>query len=157
MTPRYTYIRDPAAIYERSFALIREEADLDRFPEDMHPLALRLAHAAGDTSILADLAWSKNAVAQGLRALVAGGPILADSVMVASGITTARLPTENKILCTLNDPRTAGIARELGTTRSAAAVELWRDDLAGALVARTLTALSSPSATRRPHCSGCSR
>ena len=135
MTPRYTYIRDPAAIYERSFALIREEADLDRFPEDMHPLALRLAHAAGDTSILADLAWSKNAVAQGLRALVAGGPILADSVMVASGITTARLPTENKILCTLNDPRTAGIARELGTTRSAAAVELWRPHLDGAVVA----------------------
>jgi precorrin-8X/cobalt-precorrin-8 methylmutase len=135
MTPRYTYIRDPAAIYERSFALIREEADLDRFPEDMHPLALRLAHAAGDTSILADLAWSKNAVAQGMRALVAGGPILADSVMVASGITTARLPTENKILCTLNDPRTAGIARELGTTRSAAAVELWRPHLDGAVVA----------------------
>ena len=101
----------------------------------MHPLALRLAHAAGDTSILADLAWSKNAVAQGLRALVAGGTILADSVMVASGITTARLPTENKILCTLNDPRTAGIARELGTTRSAAAVELWRPHLAGAVVA----------------------
>jgi precorrin-8X/cobalt-precorrin-8 methylmutase len=135
VTPRYTYIRDPTAIYERSFALIREEADLTRFPEDMHPLALRLAHAAGDTSILADLAWSKNAVAQGLHALAAGGPILADSVMVASGVITARLPAENKILCTLNDPRTAGIARELGTTRSAAAVELWRPHLAGAVVA----------------------
>jgi precorrin-8X/cobalt-precorrin-8 methylmutase len=135
MTARYTYIRDPAAIYERSFALIREEADLARFPKNMHPLALRIAHAAGDTSILGDLAWSKNAVAEGLRALVAGGPILADSVMVASGIITARLPTENKILCTLNDPRTAGIARELGTTRSAAGVELWRPHLAGAVVA----------------------
>ena len=135
MTARYTYLREPAAIYERSFALIREEADLTRFPEDMHPLALRLAHAAGDTSILADLAWSENAVAEGVRALAAGGPILADSVMVASGVITARLPTENNILCTLNDPRTAGIARELGTTRSAAAVELWRPRLAGAVVA----------------------
>jgi precorrin-8X/cobalt-precorrin-8 methylmutase len=131
MTVRYTYLRDPAAIYERSFALIREEADLARFPEDMHPLVLRLAHAAGDTSILAELAWSRNAVAQGRRALVAGGTILADSVMVASGVITAA----NKILCTLNDPRTAGIAHELGTTRSAAAVELWRPHLAGAVVA----------------------
>jgi precorrin-8X/cobalt-precorrin-8 methylmutase len=135
VTPRYPYLRDPAAIYEHSFALIREEADLARFPEDMHPLVLRLAHAAGDTSILADLAWSRNAVAQGRRALVAGGTILADSVMVASGIITARLPAANKILCTLHDPRTAGIAHELGTTRSAGAVELWRPHLVGAVVA----------------------
>jgi len=132
---RYTYLRDPAAIYERSFALIREEADLARFPAEMHPLASRLAHAAGDISILDDLAWSENAVAQGKRALTSGAPILVDSTMVASGIIAGRLPAGNKILCTLNDPRTADVARELGTTRSAAAVELWRQDLAGAVVA----------------------
>jgi precorrin-8X/cobalt-precorrin-8 methylmutase len=132
---RYAYLRDPAAIYQRSFALIREEAELARFPADMHPLALRLAHAAGDASILDDLAWSENAVAQGKRALASGVPILVDSTMVAAGITAGRLPTGNNIRCTLNDPRTADIARELGTTRSAAAVELWRPHLAGAVVA----------------------
>jgi precorrin-8X/cobalt-precorrin-8 methylmutase len=132
---RYTYLRDPAAIYERSFALIHEEADLARFSADMHPLASRLAHAAGDISILDDLAWSKNAIAAGKRALASGAPILVDSTMVASGIIAGRLPAGNKILCTLNDPRTADIARELRNTRSAAAVELLRPHLAGAVVA----------------------
>jgi precorrin-8X/cobalt-precorrin-8 methylmutase len=135
MTDRYTYLRDPAAIYERSFALIREEADLVRFSADLQPLAVRLAHAAGDTSILGDLVWSENAVAAGKRALAAGAPILADSAMVRSGIIAARLPAGNQTLCLLNDPRTADIARRLGTTRSAASVELWAPHLAGAVVA----------------------
>ena len=126
MSARYTYLRDPAAIYERSFALIREEADLARFPADMHAVALRLAHASVDTSILDDLAWSPHAVAAGKRALASGAPILADSVMVASGIIAARLARGNKVLCTLNDPRTADIVGRLGTTRSTRVSSLWR-------------------------------
>jgi precorrin-8X/cobalt-precorrin-8 methylmutase len=130
MHARYTYLRDPAQIYERSFALIEAEADLDRFPPDLRPLAARLAHAAGDTSILADLVWSPGAIAAGKAALRAGGPILVDSTMVATGITGGR-----PVLCTLGDPRTPELARWLETTRSAAAVELWRSHLAGAVVA----------------------
>jgi precorrin-8X/cobalt-precorrin-8 methylmutase len=136
MNPRrYTYLRDPAAIYRRSFALIEEEADLARFPSDLRPLALRLAHAAGDTTILDDLVWSASAVAAGKSALAAGAAILVDSTMVAAGIGAGRLPAENRIVCALADPEAADIARRLGTTRSAAAVELWRPDLAGAVVA----------------------
>lgn len=132
---QYTYLRDPAAIYERSFALIREEADLARFPTEMQPLALRLAHAAGDASILDDLVWSANAVASGKRALASGAPILVDSTMVAAGIIADRLSAGNRIVCTLADPAARAYARHLGTTRSAAAVELWRPDLEGAVVA----------------------
>jgi precorrin-8X/cobalt-precorrin-8 methylmutase len=132
---RYTYLRDPAAIYERSFALIEAEADLSRFPPEMRPVALRLAHAAGDATILHDLAWAENAVTEGKRALADGAPILVDSRMVAVGVIGGRLPAQNQILCTLTDPKTADIARRLETTRSAAAVELWRPHLAGAVVA----------------------
>jgi precorrin-8X/cobalt-precorrin-8 methylmutase len=132
---RYTYLRDPAAIYERSFALVREAADLDRFPASLRSMALRLAHAAGDVSILDDLAWSRGAVVIGRRALAEGAPILADSAMVAAGIAAARLPAGNPVICTLRDPAVAAIAAELRTTRSAAAVELWRPHLAGAVVA----------------------
>jgi len=132
---RYDYLRDPTAIYERSFALIEAEADLARFPTDMRPVALRLAHAAGDTSILADLVWSENAVAAGERALAAGAPILVDSRMVAAGIIGGRLPGKTDIVCTLGDPETAELAQALKTTRSAAAVELWRPHLDGAVVA----------------------
>lgn len=132
---RYTYLRDPAEIYRRSFALIEAEADLSRFPPDLRPLALRLAHAAGDTAILAGLAWSDGAVAAGKEALAAGAPILVDSMMVAAGIIAERLPAANEIVCTLRDPLTADIARRLETTRAAAAVELWRPHLAGAVVA----------------------
>jgi precorrin-8X/cobalt-precorrin-8 methylmutase len=131
----FSYLRDPAAIYRRSFELIRQEADLARFPQPMHPLALRLAHAAADTSILADLAWSRGAVAAGQRALAAGAPIIADSAMVMAGIAGERLPAGNPILCTLREPAVAGIATAQKTTRSAAAVELWRPRLAGAVVA----------------------
>jgi precorrin-8X/cobalt-precorrin-8 methylmutase len=130
MRGRYTYLRDPASIYERSFALIEAEADLARFPVDLRPLAARLAHAAGDTGILADLMWSPEAVALGKAALQAGAPILADSTMVAAGITGGR-----RIICTLGDPDTPELARRLETTRSAAAVELWRPQLAGAVAA----------------------
>jgi len=131
----YDYLRDPAAIYRRSFALIREEADLARFPASLRPLARRLAHAAGDVAILDDLAWSRGAVASGRRALAGGGAIIVDSAMVAAGITAARLPSGNRVVCTLRDPATAGLAKTHRTTRSAAAVELWRPDLAGAVVA----------------------
>jgi precorrin-8X/cobalt-precorrin-8 methylmutase len=131
----YAYLRDPEAIYERSFSLIKAEADLSRFPQDLRPLALRLAHAAGDTVILGDLTWSEGAVASGRRALASGAPILADSRMVAAGIIGGRLPGKSDIICTLGDPKTEELARSLKITRSAAAVELWRPRLAGAVVA----------------------
>lgn len=131
----YNYLRDPAAIYERSFALIEAEADLSRFPLDMRSVALRLAHAAGDISILADLVWSENAAAAGANALASSAPILVDSRMVAAGIIGGRLPGKTDIVCNLGDPETAELARALKTTRSAAAVELWRPHLEGAVVA----------------------
>lgn len=131
----YTYLRDPAAIYRRSFALIREEADLARFPASLRPLAVRLAHAAGDLSILDDLAWSRGAVAAGRRALANGAAVIVDSAMVASGVVADRLPAGNRVICALRDPATAGLAVAHRTTRSAAAVELWRPHLAGAVVA----------------------
>jgi precorrin-8X/cobalt-precorrin-8 methylmutase len=131
----HTYLRDPEAIYRRSFELIRAEADLSRFPAALHPIALRLAHAAADTAILADLAWSTSAAAVGQRALTAGAPILVDSEMLRAGIIRGRLPAENEIVCALGDPATPALARKLETTRSAAAVELWRPHLAGAVVA----------------------
>jgi precorrin-8X/cobalt-precorrin-8 methylmutase len=132
---RYTYLRDPAAIYERSFALIAAEAELTRFPLALRPVAARLAHAAGDTTILDDLIWSEGADIAGKQALASGAPILVDSTMVAAGITNPRLRARNPVICTLNDSQTADIARRLETTRSAAAVELWRPHLAGAVVA----------------------
>ena len=132
---RYDYLRDPATIYARSFALIEAEADLGRFPLDLRLVALRLVHAAGDASILADLTWSEGAAAVGTRALAVGAPILVDGKMVAAGIITSRLPAANEIVCTLADPETAAIAGRLETTRAAAAVELWRPCLAGAVVA----------------------
>ena len=131
----YTYRRDPGEIARRSFQLIRKEADLGRVPRPLQPLALRLAHAAGDTAILDDLAWSRGAVTAGRKALDGGVPILVDSTMVAAGITAKRLAAGNAILCTLRDPKTAALAKTHGTTRSAAAVELWREHLSGALVA----------------------
>ncbi|MGH7037146.1 MAG: precorrin-8X methylmutase [Stellaceae bacterium] len=132
---RFTYLRDPAEITHRSFALIRQEADLGRFPQELRALAVRLAHAAGDVSILSDLAWSKGAGAAGQKALSAGAPILADAGMVAAGIARARLPAANPVVCTLQAPQTADLAKRLATTRSAAAIELWRPHLAGAVVA----------------------
>jgi precorrin-8X/cobalt-precorrin-8 methylmutase len=135
MTRRYPYLRDPDAIYRRSFAVIEAEADLSRFPPEMRPVALRLAHAAGDATILHDLAWSENAVTEGKRALADGAPILVDSRMVAVGVIGGRLPGKSDIVCTLGDAGTPQLAESLRTTRSAAAVELWRPHLAGAVVA----------------------
>ena len=128
--PDSAYLCDPAEISRRSFALVRAEADLGRFPRALRPLAVRLAHAAGDSGILADLAWSRGAVAAGRKALAAGAPILVDARMVAAGISRERLPAANKVICTLSE----AVAPQ-GTTRSAAAVELWRAHLAGAVVA----------------------
>jgi precorrin-8X/cobalt-precorrin-8 methylmutase len=127
---RYTYLRDPAEIARRSHELIRNEADLGRFPRVLQPLALRLAHAAGDTAILGDLAWSRGAVGAGRRALAAGAPILVDSRMVAAGIGRNRLPAGNSVICTLRD----AVEPKCGT-RSAAAVEFWREHLADTVVA----------------------
>jgi precorrin-8X/cobalt-precorrin-8 methylmutase len=128
---KYTYIRDPAEISRRSFALIRKEADLARFPGQMEPIALRLAHAAGDIAIFGDLEWSKGAVAAGRKALGAGATILVDSAMVAAGI----MIDPNRIVCTLRDPETAEQAAARRTTRSAAAVDRWLLHLKDAVVA----------------------
>jgi precorrin-8X/cobalt-precorrin-8 methylmutase len=132
---RYEYLRDPAEIYRRSFALIEAEADLARFPEALRPFALRLAHAAGDVAILDDLAWSPDAVSAGQHALATGATLLVDSRMVAAGIIGGRLPGKSDIICTLGDPETVRFAENLKTTRSAAAVELWRPYLDGAVIA----------------------
>jgi precorrin-8X/cobalt-precorrin-8 methylmutase len=131
----YPYLRDPDAIYRRSFELIREEADLSCIPGELHPIALRLAHAAADTAILADLACSEGAAAAGRRALAAGAPILVDGEMVRAGIIRDRLPAGNEIICILGDPAVPALAARLKTTRSAAAVELWRGRLDGSVVA----------------------
>jgi precorrin-8X/cobalt-precorrin-8 methylmutase len=130
-----TYERDGAAIYRQSFATIRREADLSRVPADLERVAVRMIHACGMTDLVADLAWSAGFAERAEAALAAGAPVLCDSSMVAAGITRSRLPASNEVLCTLRDPRTPGLAMQLGTTRTAASVELWRDRLDGALVA----------------------
>ncbi|UCH72942.1 MAG: precorrin-8X methylmutase [Rhodospirillales bacterium] len=134
-TRRYGYLRDADAIYRESFSAIRRETDLSRLPEEMHPLALRIVHACGDTGIVESLAWSDGAAATGTAALAAGARILCDSRMVETGIIQIHLPESNRLICTLTDPRVENLARKLGTTRSAAAVELWQDTLEGSVVA----------------------
>ncbi len=129
------YLHDPDAIYAASFATIRAEADFSRIPGDLERLAERVIHACGMVDLLADLAWSQGAGAAGRKALAAGAPILVDAEMVAHGIIRRFLPRDNAVICTLNDPAVPALAKELGTTRSAAAVELWRDRLEGAVVA----------------------
>ena len=129
------YLRDGAEIYRRSFAIIRDEADLRTVPPDLERLAVRLIHTSGMVDIVGDLMHSPDAGTAGRRALLAGAPILCDSRMVAAGITRERLPARNPVLCTLGDQSVSELAGELGTTRSAAAIELWRPHLAGAVVA----------------------
>ncbi len=129
---RGSYLRDPAAIYRESFATIRREAPLDGLPEDLRPVALRLIHACGMPDIIADLAWTSDAVSAGRTALRAGAPILVDATMVAAGIRKDR---PNPVFCTLRDEATAAHAAACATTRSAAAVDGWRDHLSGAVVA----------------------
>ncbi len=131
----FDYLRDPGEITRRSFAIVEAETDLTRLPEPLRPVARRLVHACGMPDILDDLAWGGPVLEAGRRALEAGAPVLADCRMVAEGVTRARLPKDNAVLCTLGDPRVPDLARELGTTRSAAALELWGDDLVGAVVA----------------------
>ncbi|HWK46212.1 MAG TPA: precorrin-8X methylmutase [Stellaceae bacterium] len=133
--PASAYIRDGAEIYRRSFAIIRAEADLTRFPADLSPIAVRVIHACGMVDIAGDLAFSNDLAGAGRAALEAGAPILCDCKMVADGVTRARLPAENRVICTLDDPRTRALAEAAATTRSAAALDLWLPDLAGAVVA----------------------
>ena len=128
------YIRDGAAIYERSFAIIRAEADLAAIPADLEKLAVRVIHACGMVDVVQDLRFSPGAGAAGRAALANGAPILCDARMVAEGITRARLPANNRVVCTLNDPEVPALARELGNTRSAVALEHWRDHLEGSVV-----------------------
>ncbi|QGZ56564.1 precorrin-8X methylmutase [Paraburkholderia acidiphila] len=129
------YIRDGHAIYRESFATIRAEADLSRIPADLEKLAVRVIHACGMVDVVADLAFSAGAGTAGRNALAAGAPILCDAKMVAYGVTRARLSANNAVICTLDDPAVPTLARELGNTRSAAALELWRPHLAGSVVA----------------------
>ncbi|AVT35906.1 precorrin-8X methylmutase [Plantactinospora sp. BB1] len=131
----YEYIRDGAEIYRRSFATIRAEADLSALPPELAPVVVRMIHASGSVDLVDDVEAAPDLVRAGRAALRAGAPILCDAVMVAAGITRARLPRDNEVLCTLRDPEVPELARRLGTTRSAAALELWRDRLDGAVVA----------------------
>jgi precorrin-8X/cobalt-precorrin-8 methylmutase len=128
------YIRDGQAIYRASFATIRAEANLDAIPADLEKLAVRVIHACGMTDVIDDLVFSPGAGTAGRAALSRGAPILCDARMVAEGITRARLPANNRVICTLNDPSVPERARALGNTRSAAALELWRPDLEGSVV-----------------------
>ena len=134
-TPRMNYVRDPQEIYRRSFAIIRRESDLAHLPPDLEPVAVRLIHTCGITDLARDLLYSPDVVAAGRAALRSGAPILTDAKMVASGITRARLPAGNDVMCMLDAPEVPELAGRLGTTRSAAAVELWRERIAGAVVA----------------------
>jgi precorrin-8X/cobalt-precorrin-8 methylmutase len=131
----HSYEHDGAAIYRQSFATIRAEADLSGLPEDVAAVTVRMIHACGQVDLAADVGYSPAVVARAREALHAGAPVLCDAQMVAAGVTRRRLPKDNDVLCTLNDPRTPGLAAELGTTRTAAALELWGDRLDGAVVA----------------------
>lgn len=129
------YIRDGAEIYLRSFATIRAEADLSRFPDDVSAVVVRMIHACGMVDLAADIDYSPDVVAKARAALRSGAPILCDAQMVASGITRSRLPAGNEVICTLGDPSVADIAGRIGNTRSAAAIDLWGSRLDGAVVA----------------------
>ncbi|MFB7515501.1 precorrin-8X methylmutase [Streptomyces sp. NPDC056144] len=134
-TRMFDYEKDGTEIYRRSFATIRAEADLDGLPADVAQVAVRMIHACGMTDLVSDIAYSPRVVADARAALQAGAPILCDAQMVASGVTRKRLPADNEVLCALSDPAVPALAAELGTTRSAAALELWRDRLEGSVVA----------------------
>jgi precorrin-8X/cobalt-precorrin-8 methylmutase len=131
------YVKDGAEIYRRSFATIRTEAAaaLGDLPADLAQVAVRMIHACGMTDLVADIEASANVVKNARAALQNGAPILCDAQMVAAGITRKRLPADNRVICTLQDPRTIQLAQELETTRSAAAVDLWHDHLDGSVVA----------------------
>lgn len=135
MPDRYRYERDGAAIYRQSFATIRAESDLSRFQGVAERIAVRMIHACGMTNLSRDIVMSETFAEDARVALRSGARILCDAKMVAHGITLSRMPARNEIICTLSDPTVPALAVKLGTTRSAAAMELWRDRMAGAVVA----------------------
>jgi precorrin-8X/cobalt-precorrin-8 methylmutase len=128
------YVKDGAAIYRESFSIIRREADLSAFQTDLARVVVRMIHACGMTDLPQDVEASQDAASAGVNALLAGAALFCDATMVANGITRSRLPRNNEVICTLSDARTPELAAKLHTTRSAAAVELWRDRLAGSVV-----------------------
>ena len=132
--PPLRYERDPVEIYRQSFETVRKEATLDHLPEDLHPLAIRLVHACGMPEVTARLAWSEDLAEKTHAALAAGAPILCDTQAVADMVINSNLPAGNAVICTLNDPAVRDIAKEIGNTRSAAAIRLWYDRLEGAVV-----------------------
>jgi len=131
----YAYETDGAAIYRQSFATIRAEADLARFSPEEEPVAVRMIHAAGMVELAPYIRFSSGFAQAARAALAEGAPVLCDARMVSEGITRARLPADNRVLCTLHDPQVPALAKEMANTRSAAALELWRPHLAGAVVA----------------------
>jgi precorrin-8X/cobalt-precorrin-8 methylmutase len=135
MSERLAYLRDGAAIYERSFAIIRAEADLSRFSAAEAGIVVRMIHACGQVDVAREIVFGGDFATAARGALCSGAPILCDAEMVAHGITRARLPARNEVICTLNDPRVPAFAKELATTRSAAALDLWPDHLPDAVVA----------------------
>lgn len=160
----YVYETDGAAIYRQSFATIRAEADLARFTPDEERVAVRMIHAAGMVELAPHIRFSAGFAAAARDALRGGAPILCDARMVSEGITRARLPAANRVICTLHDAPVPGLAAELGTTRSAAALELWRPHLAGSVVAignaptalfHLLTMLQDPACPRPAAVIGC--
>jgi precorrin-8X/cobalt-precorrin-8 methylmutase len=136
VTPKkYDYEKDGAAIYRRSFAIIRSEADLARFSPIEERVAVRVIHACGMVEAARELVFSDGAAEAAERSLRAGAPVFCDARMVAEGVTRARLPAGNEVVCTLSEPATPALAARLGTTRTAAAIELWLPRLSGAVVA----------------------
>lgn len=131
----HDYVRDGAEIYRRSFAIIRAEADLSRFGKAEEKVAVRLIHACGMVEVARDIVMSPGFADNARWALIGGAPVLCDAKMVANGITRARLPAANEVVCTLDDPKVPELARRIGNTRSAAAMDLWGDRLGGAVVA----------------------
>jgi len=160
----YSYETDGAAIYRQSFAIIRAEAELARFDAEEEPVAVRMIHAAGLVALAPWIHFSRGFATAGRQALAAGAAILCDAHMVSEGVTRARLPADNPVICTLRDPSVPALAKDMGTTRSAAALELWRPHLAGALVAignaptalfHLLTMLEDPDCPRPAAIIGC--
>ncbi|MGB6069555.1 MAG: precorrin-8X methylmutase [Rhodococcus sp. (in: high G+C Gram-positive bacteria)] len=131
----HDYVRDGAEIYRQSFATIRAEADLSRFAPDVAQVVVRMIHAVGEIDLTETIGYTPAVVTSARAALNSGAPILCDANMVAAGVTRRRLPADNEVLCTLSDPRVPDLARRMGTTRTAAALELWGDKLGGAVVA----------------------
>ena len=129
------YVRDPHKIYRQSFEIVRSEADLSSLPDDLTDVAIRLIHACGMPEIVPDLRWSDGLALTARNALASGAPIICDSQMVADGVIAARLPADNQVLSMIRLPNLVGLAREQGTTRSAAQVELWKPFLPGSIVA----------------------